>query len=302
MATGPCGIDCHACGLNARGICSTCGPGTGPEAARKLEAQQRILGAPCPILACAVSKGLDYCSRDCEDFPCEILSSGPYPFSRAYLEMQERRRRQRPPDKTPSGAAVEVPADFWDELARRHLAVVTQNTGGRPQPPDGLLLPFLDEYLLVDRRSRTVLRQAHANWEAVEDPLLELLCLVYLLRASAAQVRGELVGVRELKNAHFFREPHDLDTTPLLRRYGRDPEAFREAARRLNGTPVDLADTAFCFPAFPKVPLYYLLWEGDEEFPSRLSILFDRSIEEHLAADAIWGLVNLVSGRLLYEK
>ena len=30
-----------------------------------------------------------------------------------------------------------------------------------------------------------------------------------------------------------------------------------------------------------------------------LSILFDRSIESHLSADAIWGLVNLVSKELL---
>jgi len=45
--------------------------------------------------------------------------------------------------------------------------------------------------------------------------------------------------------------------------------------------------------------LYYLLWEGDEEFEPRISVLFDRSIESHLSADAIWGLVALVSEALL---
>ena len=53
MATGACGINCDVCKLNLNGTCSTCGPGTSAVAAGKLSAQQRILGAPCAILACA---------------------------------------------------------------------------------------------------------------------------------------------------------------------------------------------------------------------------------------------------------
>jgi len=47
------------------------------------------------------------------------------------------------------------------------------------------------------------------------------------------------------------------------------------------------------------VHLYYLLWEADDEFPARMSVLFERSIENVMAADAIWGLVNRVSTELL---
>jgi hypothetical protein len=41
------------------------------------------------------------------------------------------------------------------------------------------------------------------------------------------------------------------------------------------------------------------LCEEDEEFPARMSVLFERSIEDVLAADAIWALVNRVSAELL---
>ncbi len=64
---------------------------------------------------------------------------------------------------------------------------------------------------------------------------------------------------------------------------------------------MDLADAAYRLTPLPKIPLYYLLWEGDEEFKPNLSILFDRSIERHLSADAIWGLVILVSDALLFN-
>ena len=83
--------------------------------------------------------------------------------------------------------------------------------------------------------------------------------------------------------------------------HGSDQFGFKAVARRLGATPLDMADAAFRLLPLPKVPLYYLLWEGDEEFRPNLKILFDRSVEKHLSADAIWGLVNLVSDEILLE-
>jgi hypothetical protein len=213
--------------------------------------------------------------------------------------MQERRRREPPPDRKPSGEAVDVPPEYWDALAGRDVDLLCRNAGAHPNPPDGILLPFLGEHLLLEPGARRLLRQRHAHWEPVDHPLLELICLVYLLNASPSTERGVMAGVRELRNAHFFTGPHDLDLSPLSARFGRDLDGFRAAAERLGGRAVDLADAAYRFQAFPRIPLFYLLWAGDPEFPPRVKVLFDRSIEEHLAADAIWGLVNLVSKRLL---
>ena len=60
-----------------------------------------------------------------------------------------------------------------------------------------------------------------------------------------------------------------------------------------------MADIAYKLHPFPRVPLYFLLWRGDDEFAPQMSVLFDRSIEKVLAADAIWALVNRVSTALL---
>jgi hypothetical protein len=104
-----------------------------------------------------------------------------------------------------------------------------------------------------------------------------------------------MVGVEGLKDAQFFHGPHELRVQPLLERYANDLEGFMTAASGLGGESLELADGAYRVWALPKIPIYYLFWEGDEEFEPRLSILFDRSIESHLSADAIWGLVNIVS-------
>lgn len=92
--TGACGINCMVCGLFRQGKCSPCASGTEPEAHDKLAAQLSLLGAPCPILQCAVSRKIAYCSADCDIYPCRHFMGGPYPLSESYLQMQVRRRGQ----------------------------------------------------------------------------------------------------------------------------------------------------------------------------------------------------------------
>ena len=109
----------------------------------------------------------------------------------------------------------------------------------------------------------------------------------------------DIVGVRDLKEGHFFAGPHELRIKPLLQRFGENLTDFKTCAKRLGGTPMEMADTAFQLLPFPRLPLYYLLWQGDAEFRPRIQVLFDRPIETIMAADAIWALVNRVSQALV---
>ena len=88
--TGACGLNCGACLLMVRGVCSACGGGVSDAAQDKLAAQRRLLGEVCPILDCAVRRGVAHCPRDCGDFPCDKFEG--YPFSDGFLQMQRRRR------------------------------------------------------------------------------------------------------------------------------------------------------------------------------------------------------------------
>jgi len=85
----------------------------------------------------------------------------------------------------------------------------------------------------------------------------------------------------------------------VLERYGNDLQGFRQVAAYLGGQALDMADAAFRLCPFPRVPLTYLIWEGDDEFSPKLSVLFDRSIEEVFSAAAIWTLVKVVNNALL---
>jgi len=214
--------------------------------------------------------------------------------------MQERSRKEPPPAYAPDGSHLKVAAEYWERLSARdpqQLAAVTQF---RLTPENGLVFRFLNRDVLVDPEARCLRFLCDTGWDETDDPLLELATVLYLINVKDVYPLGrDIVGPKDLKEGHFFQGPHELKIAPLLERFGNDIQGFLKSAESLCGDPVDMADAAFRLKPFPRVPLYYLLWEGDEEFPPRMSVLFERSIEETLAADAIWGLVSRVSTALL---
>jgi len=72
---GVCGLACEICPRPDKGKClcgeTTCTAGTDPRAVDKLKEFEANIGNPCPVLKCAIEKGVDYCFR-CDEFPCKI--------------------------------------------------------------------------------------------------------------------------------------------------------------------------------------------------------------------------------------
>jgi len=300
MPTGACGINCDVCKLNLLGTCSSCGSGTSPDAEKKLAAQQRLLGSTCSILTCAKMNQIEYCMRDCNQFPCDNFRTGPYPFSQGFLNMQQRRLKEKPPAFAPNGSSINVAADYWDQLQEKDITALCNLTLFNPFSSGQVLFHFLREDVMVDIENRCLKRPGDTGWKITNDPLLELVTVMYLMNVNAIHPIGrDIVGVKDLKEGHFFQGPHALKTDPLLKSYGHDLKGFCRAAEYLEGDARDMADAAYRLMPFPRVHLYYLLWGGDEEFEPQMTVLFDRSIEKVFAADAIWALVNRVSTALL---
>jgi hypothetical protein len=71
-------------------------------------------------------------------------------------------------------------------------------------------------------------------------------------------------------------------------------EGFDHAARELKGTALPaLAPMAFAFQPLPRIRIACVLWPGDDEFPTRASVLFDAAASHYMPTD---GLALLGSG------
>jgi hypothetical protein len=301
MATGACGINCDVCKLNHLKICTTCGDGLSNEGGIKAEIQINLFGRACPILECARLNHIRYCMGDCDAFPCENFKNGPYPYGPGFLAMQERRRKELRENPLEDTLTFTVSPGYWEKVKEKDLKTLCEHALVLPYQGRGFQIRFLNEDILVDTEEKTLFRITPEKLIKIEAPVKELLILIYLINASTIPFSRKMVGIEQLKNAHFFQGPHAIRKDHILDRFGNDLKGFMEAGNRIDGKPINMADVAFMFFPLPKVPVYYLLWQGDNEFPPRISILFDHSIENYFPADAIWGLVHVVS-RALLEK
>jgi len=193
MPTAACGINCDVCRLHARGLCSTCGPGTSPEAARKIRLQEQLLGQPCPILACARMNQIAHCLGDCDAFPCENFTRGPYPFGQGFLQMQDRRRRDLQKSEPASSPAIQAPSEFWEDLQRKNLPELCDIALARQENPETLTLDFLHTEIRVHPFERNCFLKQDGQWRMIDHSLLKpqgvlLLEMGYNQKTAVAEV------------------------------------------------------------------------------------------------------------------
>jgi hypothetical protein len=60
-----------------------------------------------------------------------------------------------------------------------------------------------------------------------------------------------------------------------------------------------LGDAGFGFHVLPRVELAAVYWLGDEDFPSRASILFDANAPHYMVTDGLAILGSQLVGRIL---
>ena len=188
-------------------------------------------------------------------------------------------------------------ARLWQELAGRQPAEVCRRSLAAAET-GGYSLGFLDRRYRVEPEAGRI-------GGPQEDPLLadaefELLVLTYLTQAADTPPERNWISEKDLPGGSmFFRGPHALPLEPLLARFGQDLTGFRRAAEGLGGSALPYGDAAYGFTALPRIPAGCLLWVGDEEFPARAGMLFDRSLARHLPLDVVLALAHCLVLRLL---
>ena len=162
-----------------------------------------------------------------------------------------------------------------------------------------VLLPFLDE----PYRIHFPLIEFTCSSKKTISLVTRILLLHYLLRADGTPLTGKWVGYKDIPGGLLYASVFARRVTdPLVRKFGKSPKGFREIGAALGGTMGDTGDTSFLIQAFPRLPMQYVLWEGDEEFSSSVQVLFDASVGHYLSLEDIVVLGQMATGRLLHRS
>jgi len=191
---------------------------------------------------------------------------------------------------------------YWESLYKAKPNEVCTRTGASySDERKGYFLPVLNQkYLILPGEKKIFCMRGDFCEEETLRDYFYLMALLYLLNAREEEPTHTWISEKELKGGTtFFRGPHALRTEELKIAFGKDPEAFAHCGKRLGGVELLFGDKAFALTVLPKVPLAFILWKEDAEFPAQVTVMFDSTIQKHFTLDGIWCLVAEVSQRIL---
>ena len=126
------------------------------------------------------------------------------------------------------------------------------------------------------------------------------LVLSYLQTANGASLADRWISYRELPNGGFYHQAFQgYAPDRLSKRWGLDVDGFAAACSALGGTRLELGDAGFVLRVLPRVDMAAIYWLGDEDFPSRASILFDANAHYYMVTDGLAILGNQLVSKIL---
>jgi hypothetical protein len=130
-----------------------------------------------------------------------------------------------------------------------------------------------------------------------------VLLLHYLIRADGSSLTWKWAGYKDIPGGLLYAGVFARRVTePLAKKFGDSPQQFKEIGNKLGGKSLEFGDASFILYAFPFIPLQYVLWKGDEEFPPAAQLLFDTSIDHYLSLEDIVVLGQMATGRLIHQS
>jgi hypothetical protein len=178
-------------------------------------------------------------------------------------------------------------ADFSEQCLR---------SGAELQSDGTVMLTYLHDRYRIGRDAVVSFRD---NQQPV--PLRDrILILHYFTQAKGTSPTGNLIPYRDLPGGLVYYPTFVKRTlNPLAECFGEDAALLGQAGKLLGAEPGATGDASLIIYAFPYVPVNIVLWQGDDELPSQLNLLFDANINDYLTSEDVTILCETLTWRLI---
>jgi hypothetical protein len=125
-----------------------------------------------------------------------------------------------------------------------------------------------------------------------------IIWLHYLTAMGAKKLSGRLIAYREVAPALFYESNfYKRSVIPLVHCFGENPQELVKTGEALGGRAAALGDAAVTINVLPYLPMTFIIWKGDEEFPPDGNILFDNTAKTWFVAEDL----SVLAGLAVYE-
>lgn len=170
------------------------------------------------------------------------------------------------------------------DFKSKPAAIMAANSGCEYDEKNNLIyVEYLTEGYQVTYPTGEV---SYANKEGEVDLKVKVFLLHYLFGASGEPLTGKKISFKEVPGGEIYIGPFNKRALfPFIGMFGENAEAFKRVAEKLGATAEKMGDLSFSIPVLSKVPVTFVLWLGDDEFPANGTVLFDSSAISYLPTE-----------------
>jgi hypothetical protein len=205
-----------------------------------------------------------------------------------------------------TGKNVDQLEESYDELIRKVKRIdplTIAETAEAEYKPDGIprvVIPFLHSWFVLE----FVPYRIRAEHEVVDTLPMKALVLQHIITAAenqgtAVRIMGQWIDVRTLRHGSVMGAHFAKTTSELLGKFFAFEKSKRIVrAMQWGGKPIDLGDEGYLFKFFPRLPVAFIHWDADEEFPAYSKILYDVSASNYMSTHGLAALTEFLIHRL----
>jgi len=163
------------------------------------------------------------------------------------------------------------------------------------------MLRVVDLNYTIDPKTRAIVTEVAADRDSGKAGWdVRLLVLAYMAGATETSLVGRWVSPVGFSGGDLFfsSDAHNLAFADLLSAF-KSPEDFLSAGQKVGGRRDSIGDSSFVIQTLPRIPILFIYWVGDDELPSKISLLVDESALCHLAIDGLWLGTRVSEKRLI---
>ncbi|MBI5076745.1 MAG: DUF3786 domain-containing protein [Nitrospirae bacterium] len=220
----------------------------------------------------------------------ELASLGDCPFTEAVM----------PEEAQPQPAATGFSnyEQVSDELEKKALKVDFRAAAGS----------LGAEYQYCGGRETLSLKMLTRDYEVRKDGLFmdnkycrdawtKIIVYDYIRRQGRTPLTGEWISLGNFPHtASHVKAFQASAKKKVAETFGNDFNGLKQRSAEMGGREIEgriKADFTGCFDLLPRVPLYLLFWQADEEFDPDCKILFDSGAEDHIDIEYLAYLLEL---------
>ena len=175
--------------------------------------------------------------------------------------------------------------DYLDEISKTDLKAISKKLRIQTEG-DSVIIPLFGKPYTVSGKGI-----CDSSGNTPDHSFVVILSKYLLMCPEDEPTADEWVSYKDFKDAAPFVGAFANNTErPIAERFSGKPDSLRKACENFGGVPLSAAlsyDLSVRFDALPRVPMFLLFNDADDDFPAQCNLLFEKRAEAYLDMECL---------------